>query len=95
MDLSFIYSGSLFCFFSYYRKKLGAPNSVEDRLGLLVAEQKYLPDFINDGNGSDVKLKKILVPLNGSMLAEQSLPIARRLAGSIRQRSDFGECQGR
>ncbi len=70
----------LYSVFSYYRKKLGAPGSIEDRLGLLVAGQKYL-DFVDDENESDVKLKKILVPLNGSMLAEQSLPIARRLAG--------------
>ncbi len=75
---------ALYFVFNYYRKKLGAPNSVEDRLGLLVAEQKYLPDFINDETDSDAKLKKILVPLNGSMLAEQSLPIARRLAGVFR-----------
>ena len=72
---------ALYFVFSYYRKKLGAPNSVEDRLGMLVCEQKYLPDFTNNENGADVKLKNILVPLNGSMIAEQSLPIARRLAG--------------
>ncbi|MGI8786166.1 MAG: universal stress protein, partial [Pyrinomonadaceae bacterium] len=74
---------ALYFVFTHYRRKLGAPPSVEDRLGLLVCEQKYLPDFTNDGNGSDVKPKKILVPLNGSMLAEQSLPIARRLAGAF------------
>ena len=75
-----IFIPALYSVFSYYRKKLGAPSSVEDRLGLLVAGQKYL-DFVDDENDSDVKLKKILVPLNGSMLAEQSLPIARRIAG--------------
>ncbi|MGI8787522.1 MAG: universal stress protein [Pyrinomonadaceae bacterium] len=74
---------ALYFVFTYYRRKLGAPPSVEDRLGLLVCEQKYLPDFTNNGNGSNVKLKKILVPLNGSMLAEQSLPIARLLAGAF------------
>lgn len=71
---------ALYFVFTFYRKKLGSPTSVEDRLGLLVAEQKYLPDFVNGENESDVKLRKILVPLNGSMLAEQSLPMARRLA---------------
>ena len=71
----------LYSVFSYYRKKLGAPNSVEDRLGLLFCEQKYLPDFANEEIDTDIKIKKILVPLNGSMLAEQSLPIAQRLAG--------------
>ncbi|MDQ2918736.1 MAG: APC family permease, partial [Verrucomicrobiota bacterium] len=75
-----IFIPALYFVFSYYRKKLGAPSSVEDRLGMLVAEQKYLPDFINGENGGEVKLRRILVPLNGSILAEQSLPIARRLA---------------
>ena len=71
---------ALYFIFNYYRKKLGAPGSVEDRLGSLVAGQKYL-DFVENVNESDVQLKKILVPLNGSMLAEQSLPIAKSLAG--------------
>ena len=72
---------ALYFVFTYYRKKLGAPTSVEDRLGLLVAEKRYLPDFANRDFDSEVRLNKILVPLDGSMLAEQSLPIAKRLAG--------------
>lgn len=72
---------ALYFVFSHYRKKLGAPSSVEDRLGLLVAEQKYLPEFTDNENQAEYNLGKILVPLNGSMLAEQSLPLARRLAG--------------
>ncbi|MDQ6788191.1 MAG: universal stress protein [Acidobacteriota bacterium] len=75
-----IFIPAFYFVFSYYRKKLGAPTSVEDRLGLLACEQKYLPDFANDENGAAVNLRKILVPLDGSMLAEQSLPIARSLA---------------
>ena len=75
-----IFIPALYFVFSYYRKRLGAPPSVEDRLGLLVAEQKYLPDFANYQNDSAVRLNKILVALDGTMLAEQSLPIARRLA---------------
>ena len=70
----------LFLVFTYYRNRLGAPNSVEDRLGLLVAEQRYLPDYEEETDDSEVRLRKILVPLNGTMIAEQSLPIARRLA---------------
>ncbi|NJM52245.1 MAG: universal stress protein [Blastocatellia bacterium] len=70
----------LYFAFTFYRNRLGAPTSVEDRLGLLVAEQRYLPEFANGENTSEVKLKRILVPLNGSMLAEQSLPMARHLA---------------
>ncbi len=78
-----IFIPAFYFVFSYYRKKLGAPTSVEDRLGLLVCEQKYLPDFAGNGNDSGVKLTKILVPLDGSMLAEQSLPTARNLAATF------------
>ena len=70
---------ALYFVFTFYRRKLGAPTSVEDRLGLIAAEQRYLPDFANDGNGN-IELKRIFVPLDGTMLAEQSLPMARRLA---------------
>ena len=71
---------ALYFVFTYYRNRLGAPTSVEDRLGLIAAEQRYLPDFANGNFASEVRLNKILVPLDGSMLAEQSLPIARSLA---------------
>lgn len=75
-----IFIPALYFGFSYYRNRLGAPTSVEDRLGKLICEQRYLPDFASDGAGSAVSLKRLLVPLDGSILAEQSLPIARRLA---------------
>ena len=75
-----IFIPALYFVFNYYRNRLGAPTSVEDRLGLLACEQRYLPDFTGVENGAAVNLKRILVPLDGSMLAEQSLPIARNLA---------------
>jgi nucleotide-binding universal stress UspA family protein len=78
--LYLLFVPGLYLIFSAYRKRLGAPTSVEDRLGLLVAEQKYLPVFFDGENGSITKIRKILVPLNGSMIAEQSLPMARHLA---------------
>jgi len=71
---------ALYFVFTYYRSRLGAPTSIEDRLGLLAAERRYLPDFANRDFASEVRLNKILVPLDGSMLAEQSLPMARYLA---------------
>lgn len=71
---------ALYFVFSYYRKRLGSPTSVEDRLGLLFAQQKYLPDFVGTGKSSTIRLDRIMVPLNGSMLAEQSLPMARYLS---------------
>ena len=87
----------LYVAFSFYRNRLGAPNSVEDRLGIIVARQKQLLDYTDDQtvqaenlpeiplrNENAARLEKFLVPLDGSMLAEQSLPISRKLA------ADFG-----
>ena len=79
---------ALYFVFTYYRKKLGAPTSVEDRLGLVIAEQKYLPRFCEGDFASEAGLNKILVPLDGSMLAEQSLPMARYLR-KFSERIDF------
>ncbi|MDI1242740.1 MAG: universal stress protein [bacterium] len=78
----FLFVPALYFVFTFYRNRLGAPTSVENRLGLLLTEQKYLPDFVGS-NGSETRLEKILVPLNGSMLAEQSLPLARYLADAF------------
>jgi nucleotide-binding universal stress UspA family protein len=69
---------ALYLFFSFHRKRLGAPTSVEDRLGLIVSEQKFLSDI--GRVGPSARLEKILVPLDGSILAEQSLPTARYFA---------------
>ncbi len=87
----------LYAAFTFYRNRLGAPNSVEDRLGIIVAQQKHLLDYTDDqtnqpeslpenlsSNGNAAQLKNLLIALDGSMLAEQSLPIARSLA------ADFG-----
>ncbi len=87
----------LYFIFSHYRNRLGAPNSVEDRLGIIVAQQIQLLDYTDDQtvqtenlpenplrNENAARLEKFLVPLDGSILAEQSLPISRKLA------ADFG-----
>ncbi len=87
----------LYFIFSHYRNRLGAPTSVEDRLGIIVARQKQLLDYTDDQTNQKeitpknlsstknaARLEKFLIPLDGSMLAEQSLPISRKLA------ADFG-----
>lgn len=87
----------LYFIFSHFRNRLGAPTSVEDRLGIIVAQQIQLLDYTDDQtnqtenalelplqNGNAARLGKFLIPLDGSMLAEQSLPISRKLA------ADFG-----
>ncbi len=68
--------------FDYFRKKLGPPPSVEDRLGSIIAEQRYLPDTLGTAGGN-VAFRKVVVPLNGSSLAEQVLATSRSFARSF------------
>jgi nucleotide-binding universal stress UspA family protein len=72
----------LYLGFDHYRKRLGAPPSVEDRLGSIISERRYLPQVLQ--NGIDIiDFRKIVVPLNGTSLAEQVLATARSFARSF------------
>lgn len=72
---------ALYLIFSHYRSRLGPPTALEDRLGLVFSEQRYLslpadsPEFLH-----------LLVPLDGSLGAEQSLPVAKLLARAYASR---------
>lgn len=68
--------------FDFYRKRLGPPPSVEDRLGSIICEQRYLPSVIQNGL-EELDLTRIIVPLNGTALAEQGLATARAVARSF------------
>lgn len=68
--------------FDHFRKKLGPPPSVEDRLGSIIAEQRYLPDTLGAAGGN-VTFRKVVVPLNGTSLAEQVLATSRSFARSF------------
>lgn len=67
---------------TYFRNKLGAPPSVEDRLGSVISEQRYLPLVLQENSTDEISFTKIVVPLSGTSLAEQVLPIARSFARS-------------
>lgn len=73
----------LYFVFDYYRKRLGAPPSVEDRLGSMISEQRYLPVALLESEAGAVNFNKIIVPLNGSSLAEQVLATSRSFARSF------------
>ena len=70
----------LYVGFTYFRRTLGAPSSVEERLGLVVSEQRYLPLVLQENGGDEAHFRKLIVPLDGSNLAEQVLPMARKFA---------------
>lgn len=69
--------------FDRYRKRLGTPPSVEDRLGSIISEQRYLPSALESGSFDGIDFRKLVVPLNGTSLAEQVLAVSRSFARSF------------
>ncbi len=71
----------LYLTFSLFRRRLGEPTPLEEQLGRMLAERRYLPDFSAppDAAPDSLRLRRILVPLDGSSLAEQALVPARTL----------------
>lgn len=69
--------------FGYYRKRLGTPPSVEDRLGSIICEQRYLPMSLQQNAEEKSKFRKVVVPLNGTSLAEQVLATSRSFARAL------------
>lgn len=71
---------ALYFGFTYYRRKLGSPPSVEERLGAIISEQRYFPTSLREIKLDEVPFQKIVVPLDGSSLAEQVIATARAFA---------------
>ena len=65
--------------FSYYRKRLGEPSQVEDRLGRVVAEKRYLPAGVGAADTRRI-VEHVLLALDGSAGAEQALALSATLA---------------
>lgn len=78
--LYFILIPALYFGFTYYRNRLGSPPSVEERLGAIISEQVYTPTSMRDLKLDEIPFKKIVVPLDGSSLAEQVIASARAFA---------------
>ena len=76
----FVFIPILYIGFSFFRRRLGEPTPLEDRVGLLTAERRYLPLFEEMEPAQDIKIDRILVPLDGSNLAEESLSVVRSLS---------------
>ncbi len=71
---------ALYIAFTYFRKKLGSPPSVEERLGAIISEQRFFPTSLRELKLDEVPFQKIVVPLDGSSLAEQVIATARAFA---------------
>lgn len=84
----FFFIPLLYLFFSYFRRRLGDPKPADERLGLMLAERRYLPKFTEDSIVSEQStpsiLDGILVPLDGSGLAETSLSVAQSMSLALK-----------
>lgn len=78
--LYFVLIPILYWGFTYYRNRLGNPPSVEERLGAIISEQRYYPTSLSELKLDETPFNKIVVPLDGSSLAEQSIATARAFA---------------
>ncbi len=78
-----------YAIFSYYRHHLGAPPSVEDRLGLILSGHAFMSQTVYRPTLARKPFTRLLVPLNGSALAEQSLPMIRSLARRYQARVEL------
>ena len=72
----FVFVPVLYLFFSYFRNRLGDPTPVEERLGRMITERRYLAAA---QPSAKPVLENIMVPLDGSAFAEHALPLAQSL----------------
>ena len=86
----FLLVPALYFVFTYYRNRLGPPPSVEERLGSVLSEQKrYFPPALEGQMADETTFKRIVVPLDGSAIAEQVLATARSFARSYEAELDI------
>lgn len=76
----FILLPLLYLGFSFFRRRLGQPTPLENRLGMLTVQRKYLP-FGTDGSSGEerVEVRNVMLTLDESSFAEQALPTALAL----------------
>ena len=72
----------LYAIFSLFRHRLGDPPPMADRIGRITAERRYLPVYLNPNSPIEGKplFSRILVPLDGTDVAEESLSVVRSLS---------------
>jgi len=70
----------LYTIFSIFRHRLGDPTPMADRIGRITAERRYLPVYIKPKGPGEASFNRILVPLDGTDVAEESLSVVRSLS---------------
>jgi nucleotide-binding universal stress UspA family protein len=79
----------LYAVFSRFRARLGPPKPLQEHLGRFLTGQYLLPFQRYDLRDGDFGLERILVPLDGSALAEHAIPVAELLARTAAGRLDL------
>ncbi len=75
----FLLLPALYTAFGWSRRRLGAPSSVEERLGLLISASS-LPPLISQSMYTGTLFRNVLLPLDQSPDAEQATNVAHALA---------------
>jgi nucleotide-binding universal stress UspA family protein len=76
----FILLPLLYLGFGFFRRRLGEPTPLENRLGMLTVQRKYLPFGRAGPSGEDqVEVSNVMLTLDESSFAEQALPTALAL----------------
>ncbi len=75
----------LYLLLGYFRRRLGEPSPVEERVGTVVERGVIMstPDVLQRLE-ADRESAKVLVPLDGSAFGERSLPVATAIAQAFR-----------
>ena len=76
----FLFIPAFFVIFSRFRKKLGPPKLLDEHLGRFFTGQYLLPVQRNNVSEESFRIERILVPLDGTALAEYALPVAELIA---------------
>ena len=79
----------LYLVFSRFRHQLGTPRPLDEHLGRFFAGQYLLPFQRNDMSEDDFGIERIMVPLEGSALAEHAISVAEILARRTSGRIDL------
>ncbi len=80
---------ALYIVFTRFRNRLGTPKPLDEHLGRFFTSQYLLPFQRDDLPDGDFGMERIMVPLDGSALAEYALPIAELLARRVDGRIDL------
>lgn len=80
---------ALYLVFSRFRTRLGTPRPLDEHLGRFFTGQYLLPFQRNDIPDDEFAIDRIMVPLDGTSLAEHALPVAELLARTTSARVDL------